>query len=65
MDQDTTECEVERFGTQWPQQATQLSGLRDHRDPPATTTTTSTANNSVLQGSYQLMEELRFYGYIV
>ena len=46
MEQDTTEYQVQRFGPQSPWQPTQLSGLLEHRDPPATTTTTSTDSNS-------------------
>ena len=42
---DTTEYQVERFGAQSPWQPTQVSGLLEHRDPPATTTTTSTDSN--------------------
>ena len=42
---DTTEYQVEPFGAQSPWQPTQLSGLLEHRDPPATTTTTSTDSN--------------------
>ena len=42
---DTTEYQVERFGAQSPWQPTQLPGLLEHRDPPATTTTTSTDSN--------------------
>ena len=45
MEQDTTEYQVERFGAQCPWQPTQLPGLLEHRDPPATTTTTSTDSN--------------------
>ena len=43
---DTTEYQVERFGAQSPWQPTQLPGLLEHRDPPATTTTISTNSNS-------------------
>ena len=39
IEQDTTEYQVERFGTQSPWQPTQLPELLQHRDPPATTTT--------------------------
>ena len=46
MEQDTTEYQVKRFGTQSPWQPTQLSVLLEHRDPPTTTTTISTDSNS-------------------
>ena len=46
MEQDTTAYQVVRFSAQSPGQATQLPGLLEHRDPPATTTTTSTDSNS-------------------
>ena len=42
---DTTEYQVECFGAQSPWQPTQLSGLLEHRDPPASTSTTSTDSN--------------------
>ena len=42
---DTTEYQVEHFGAQRQWQPTKLSGLLEHRDPPATTTTTSTDSN--------------------
>ena len=45
MEEDTTEYQVERFRAQSPWQSTQLPGLLEHRDPPATTTTTSTDSN--------------------
>ena len=45
MEQDTTEYQVERFRVQSPWQPTQLPGLPEHRDPPATTTSTSTDSN--------------------
>ena len=43
---ETTEYQVERFGTQSPCQPTQISGLLEHRDPPSTTTTITTDSNS-------------------
>ena len=45
MEQDTTEYQVERFRQQSPWQPTQVPGLLEHRDSPATTTTTSTDSN--------------------
>ena len=42
---DTTEYQVERFGTQRPYQPTQISRLLVRRDQPTTTTTTSTDSN--------------------
>ena len=45
MEQDTNDHQVERFGAQSAWQPTQLAGLREHRDSPATTTTTSTDSN--------------------
>ena len=45
MEQYTTECQVEHFGPQSSWQPTQLSGLMENRDSPATTTTTSTDSN--------------------
>ena len=42
---DTMEYQVERFGAQSPWQTTYISGLLEHRDPPATTTTTCTDSN--------------------
>ena len=41
MEQDTYEYQVERFDAQSAWQPTQLPGLLEHTDPPATTTTTS------------------------
>ena len=45
MERDTTQYKVERFDAQSPWQPTQLPGLLEHRDLPATTTTTSTDRN--------------------
>ena len=42
MEQDTTEYQVKRFGTQSPCQPPHLPSLLEHRDPPVTTPTTST-----------------------
>ena len=42
MQQDTMENQVKRLVPQCPWQPTQLSGLLEHRDQPATTTTTFT-----------------------
>ena len=45
MEQDTTAYQVERSGAQSPWQPTQLPGLQEHGDSPATTPTTSTDSN--------------------
>ena len=45
LEQDAREYQVERFGAQQGWQPTQLTGLMEHRDPPATTTSTSTDRN--------------------
>ena len=45
MEQDATEYQVVCCGAQSPWQPTQVSGLLEHRDPPATTPTISTDSN--------------------
>ena len=45
MEQHSTEYQVERFSGHSPWQPTQLPGLLEHRDPPATTTSRSSDSN--------------------